>query len=160
MTKEEYLQATSYASVEEARKDLKAIQFLFPAVLGAAFLVRIGAVVDPRVGIVSWALYLAFLVFFIWKCRTIIKKTRHVSKAQLLFSIVFAPLSWIWFYPQLSEPLEIIVGSRMPPTTDAVTEGKTREEARKKGSRNAWKTILYVAIAVLVFGVIAKMFGR
>lgn len=158
MTKEEYLQITSYASPEDAKKDLRTIQVLFPlaliVILLGDFVFRLAILLNNYIGFVVLIGYLGLFIFFVWKCWDVIKKTRKVTKAQLLFSIILAPLSWIWFYPQLSEPLEIIVGTRMPPTTDAVAEGQARVEARKKGSANAVRTILIVAglVALLLIG--------
>jgi hypothetical protein len=154
MTKEEYLHATSYGSVEDAQKDLTLIRVLFiVTLLGiffAQFVLGTAFAISDSLGLFAFLAYIAYWVFFIWKCWDIVKKTLAVNKANVFFSVVLAPLSWIWFYPQLTEPLEIIVGSRMPPTTDAVTEGQARISARKAGARNAWRSMLMIAVGVFV----------
>ena len=164
MTKEEYLQLTSYPSLQEAQKDLSMIQVLFPLTLGLMLvgqpITRLALLMHPAMEAIIFIGYSIFGIFFVWKCRDILVKTRKVAKGELLFSILFAPLSWIWFYPQLSEPLEIIVGKRMPPTTDVATETQARIDAAKKGSRNATRTILIVTgitlLAALVIGFLQK----
>lgn len=161
MTKEEYLHATSYSSVDEAQKDLATIQVLFPASIGVIllldFIFQLAITVHPILGNIVLLGVLVFGIYFIWKCREIIQKTKNVTKATLLFSIVLAPLSWIWFYPQLSEPLEIIVGKRMPPTTNAVEEAEMRVKASKVGTRRALRTILIVMAIVFLIAIIANI---
>lgn len=155
MTKEEYLRATAYASPEEAKKDLSFIRVLFPLAFVLILFSNIGSTLVSLgyevLGVFILFGYLGFLVFFVLRCREIIEKTKKVTKAQLFFSIILAPVSWIWFYPQLSEPLEIIVGSRMPPTTDVAGEQQARAKARKTGANNAVRTILIVAGIVFLF---------
>lgn len=157
MTKEEYLLMTSYASPEDANEDLKTIQFLFPLILVlfmcARTVIQIGWMHNRSLGMIALAATGIVLAYFIWTCWSIAKKTRKVTKAEPLFSLVLAPLSWIWFYPQLSEPLEIIVGKRMPPTTDVAAEAQARIDASKKGTRNAIRTILIVIGIGLVVAV-------
>jgi hypothetical protein len=121
---DEYLKLTGYTSVKEAQKDLKILKILFSVAVVLLNILVILLLINLRILDLYISYYpeifiiigcLIYLCMLVWKCWNVIQKTEQVTRAHIVFSILLAPLSWIWFYPQLVEPLEVIAGLRMPP---------------------------------------------
>ncbi|MCC7522291.1 hypothetical protein IT407_00600 [Candidatus Uhrbacteria bacterium] len=151
MTKEEYMRLTAYTSIEQARHDLNILRSMFVVVLIAIFasdyLYVLLYQINRDFAVFLLIGYVCLLGLFVWKCHELKQKTKQVNKASLVFSIILAPISWIWFYPQMTEPLEIIVGNRQPPTS--VQSMAERDALRKKGNRDTIRTIALVFVLTL-----------
>jgi uncharacterized membrane protein YvbJ len=139
MTREEYMAHTNIKSEEEAKEYLHRLNFLFIAVFIGIVIVRGGAdSIDEGLYAILWLADIALLIYFVWYCVKVIKAEK-ISKASAVFSIIFAPISWFWFYPDITDPLKIILGKKVPPIS--LPSNLSSEEKKKKDKkfwRNFW----------------------
>ena len=155
MTQEEYRARTLIQTPEEAKTRLVHLQELFFAVFGARIFISLS------VGFVTLDVYrflllahVTLIVYFVIYCMKVIKLTRDVTRADLVWSILFAPISWLWFYPEITKPLRIILGELPPP--DKLPTREERAALRKAVNGNYWKSLLiivglcFLCMAVLI----------
>ena len=114
MTVDEYMKQTNIKSVEEARGYLTQIRTLFIALTVGMILNKVTAVAVPGIASLIVLLYIVLLIYFIFYCVKV-KKAVKISKVSAIFCVIFAPFSWIWFYPSIANPLKIIIGSKETP---------------------------------------------
>jgi len=152
MTSEEYRSRTKIRSVAEAQTHLVRLQTIFFVVA----LVQITGDIAQRISDnplmpVLYVLQMAVILFFVGYCRWIIKLTEDVTKANLLWSIFFLPIGWIWFYPAITKPFKVIIGELEAPETlpNPLELAKSRENVNKMYWRTM-KTIAIIAGGVIV----------
>lgn len=160
MTKEEYLRMTNIASEEEAHKMLRNVNGAFLAIVFFSYVVPLVVfyIWDVQFSGVLQIANIIFWVIFTYYCWTV-KKAQKISKVSALFAWFFAPLSWIWFYPQLTEPLRIIIGEKQPPTitVDQFMEEFHRKPDAKASNTRVVKTIVLVSIGVIIFLIVSTI---
>lgn len=161
MTREEYKQHTNIQDAEEAKSLMKRIKILFACTFIGIIGINILRAISSNIeGITIYLLgYLLLYAYFIYRCYEITKKTKKVTRAEIVFSFFFAPISWIWFYDALLEPLQVITGERDVPDHIRIKKELT-EEQKKTIRRNTWKTIgkitlvAFCMVTVMVVAVI------
>lgn len=139
MTREDYMAHTNIKSEEEAKEYLNRLNFLFIAVfIGMVIVNGTADSIDEGLYAIIWLANIALIIYFVWYCVKVIKAEK-ISKATAAFSIIFAPISWLWFYPNITDPLKIIVGKKVPPVSlpNKLTLGE-RKKKDKKFWRNFW----------------------
>ncbi len=151
MTREEYMARTNITSVEQAKGYLNQLRALFIIVflgMAARYLP-----VSEDAALAIFFTYWAIVIYFVAYCVKVVKQEK-ISKAHAAFSILFAPISWIWFYPAIMEPLEIITGKKQPPESlpPELTE-EQKAAKQKEGNKKFWKTIGIVC--AVAFGLMA-----
>lgn len=144
MTVEQYMARTNIKNVNEAENYLSKLKILFVTVFFGMFLTRYVADAYPDIYSLVFLLYLALLIYFVVYCVKILRLEK-ISRANAIFSILFAPLSWIWFYPEIANPLKIITGEKLPPEPSFFSE--EQKKLRQKNNKRFWKkfTIFIVA---------------
>lgn len=148
MSRETYMAHTNIKSEEEARGYLNRLNFLFVAVFLGMLLVKGGAdSMDDDIYTLLWLADIALLIYFVYFCVKVIKAEK-ISKASAIFSIIFAPISWFWFYPDITDPLKIIIGKKVPPIN---FPDKMTQEERKIKDKKFWRKF-WITIGV-IFGV-------
>lgn len=157
MTREEYLAKTQIKSVHEARSRLTHLRILFAVVFVFIILIRGGAgQIDQDTYFLIWVGYIGLLIYFVVYCVKVIKLTNHVTQTNAFWSIIFAPISWFWFYPEITKPLKIIIGEIEPP--EKLPIHHTSEEAKKRreaSDKKFWKMIKIVIVSfAVIFGLI------
>jgi len=150
MTKEEYRAQTEIANAEEAAEYLWNLRAMFIAVFAARYGVYfLGSFGFTSQMIQVYAFCLGGLcLFFIYYCLKIIRLTKNVTKANAIWSILFAPLSWFWFYPEITKPLKIITGEIEPPASIQPIE--ERRQIEQASWKRYWKTLIIVFLISLV----------
>ena len=149
MTREEYRQQTDIQTTDEAKRLQEQFRLLL-TIFGGVWLLALCSRY-----IVYWLEpffligYIVMLVVVFVYARRIIVRTRRVSRADILWAVLFAPISWFWFYPEVVKPLRIIMGELEPPT--ASSQEHSREAVRRAGNKRFWRTIKIVfAVSALV----------
>lgn len=144
-TIEEFLAKTDIKSIEEARGYLVQIKILFwTAFLFMIFINALGES-ETELSTVFVVLYLIFLVYFIFFCAKVLKAER-IPKSNAFWCIFFAPISWFYFYPLISDPLKIIVGEKKPPIRMSEED---RKRLYKEGSKKFWKRF-WVTVGIII----------
>lgn len=116
LTRDEYRAQTGIASADEARQYLGRLKGLFGFIFVYLVAINVAQTVADEEFLIGFSLvYLGCLVAFVTYCWKVIRLTKKVTQANILFSILFAPISWIWFYAELVKPLKIIAGEMEPP---------------------------------------------
>ena len=155
MTKEEYLALTTIKSVEEARGYLLQLRVLFPLLLlliGLSEYLKLPTPYDLYFGIfclVAWA-------YFVYFCRKVIKAEKFADTSYLL-SIIFAPISWIWFYPAIMEPLLIITGEKEIAPGFNIKTVEEKLAAKAKANKSFTSFMLKFIIGSIIF--LVALFG-
>jgi hypothetical protein len=152
MTRQEYISKTGIKDASEAAAYLNKTKNLFISVFFGIILFRaIDLTADEFLSVelyyLIWVAYLGFYIYFIAHCYKIIKLTKKVTKANIAWSLLFAPLSWAWFYPELTKPLKVIAGDMDPPDEKAEL---VNLETEKKIAKGVGRTVIYCAIATTV----------
>ncbi|MDQ5952303.1 MAG: hypothetical protein QG626_430 [Patescibacteria group bacterium] len=150
LTRDEYQAQTGIASAEEAKRYLGRLKGVFGFIF--VYLVAVNlvqTVADEEFLIVFSLVYLVCLAGFVAYCWRVIRLTKKVTQANILFSILFAPISWIWFYPELVKPLKIIAGEMEPP------EALPVRNSRFNNALNAAWQDKKKRIAMIIAGVFA-----
>lgn len=159
MTRQEFQALTDIGSQDEAKEYISRAKMLFitSIVIGVAWqFVDEAAVMTEKY---LWVLALgsiAFQLFFIGYCWKIIQLTKKVTKASIIWLILFAPISWFWFYPALVQPLHIIAGDQ--PAPDHLETAADKKEFNKKVNSNTFRSIGYIVLAVLAGAIIYSFF--
>ena len=156
------MRQTGYTSPDQAQQDLQAIRILLMVLLFVALasqlIVSYAAEINIYLAISIMAADLVFFGYVVLYCRNIIKKTEHVSLAQIGFTFMFllgfaaapfalvlAPMAYIWFVMPLLEPLEVITGVRKPP--ESLQQIEQTKTSRKQVNERTWQTILIISLA-------------
>lgn len=148
MTKEEYRSRTKITSIDEAKSHLLHLRILFIVVFIAP-LIRDVLISSLLTLLVMTVLYVGLWIYFIVYCVKVTRLTREVTKADAFWSIFLAPISWIWFYPAITRPLQIIIGSIEPPeTTPTATD---RALVQKNANKRFFRTLAYVVLVIGLF---------
>ncbi|MFZ4648914.1 MAG: hypothetical protein ACOYMB_04810 [Patescibacteria group bacterium] len=87
------------------------------------------------------------MVFFTVYASKVIKAER-VSNTYAIFCFLFAPISWIWFYPRIMKPLRIILGKEETPSREFIQQQGAKE---KKVKSNFWLKAIVVSISFCIF---------
>ncbi len=147
MTREEYRAVTQIQSAEEAKSWLESTRMLFIASIGfyvAMQFAYYGTSASIDDGVVS-VIYLFLFFYLLVHCIRLIRRTRDVTSAHIIWYFLFAPVSWLWFYTDLVKPLKIIIGEIEPPAELPKRRVLTSEE-RKRVSKRFWRTILWTTV--------------
>jgi len=134
---EEYQSSTGIQNKEEAKKYLKTLRMLFWLTGSLFLLINITSGSNNfAVLMLTTLLILVFIpVFsFHWMyCLKVLRATR-LATTSLFLLFFFAPLSWIFFYPELTKPLKIILGE-IPPPSNLPKKKYSQKESPKKEKR-------------------------
>lgn len=115
MSISEYMAHTNIKSREEAQKYLTNLKILFWLVGVLMFAVKGGSgSFDEGTFALILLVYLVLLVYFVIYCVKVVRAEK-ICRSSAVFTILFAPISWIWFYPAITEPLKIILGIKPTP---------------------------------------------
>lgn len=149
-TVEEYQARTNIKSKEEAEKYLNQLKILFWSVFLSMVLIRgLGESESESVTILIIP-YIGLLIYFIIFSVKVLK-VEKLSGANALWCIFFAPISWLYIYPLMADPLKIILGEKQPPIRLSEEERKKKLfEANKKFRRNLLITIGVVSCVFIV----------
>ena len=144
---------TKIESADEARELWRRTKILFllatPAAVVANMAVSLAEEIEEDILAAGALIYIVLLIVLLINTYIVIRKTERVTKAYTLFTIVFAPFSWIWLYPELVKPLKIIAGDSEPPTTSPVPLQPSVEEQEKRQNLNRITAVLaLVGIAI------------
>lgn len=141
-TAESYLALTDIRDVVTAKKYLNKLNSLF-------FLTFVGIILlnfNP----LFFVILIPLLIYFVVFCNKVIKEER-VSNASAVFVFLFAPISWVWFYPSIMDPLKIIVGEKeLPKKLPKIIEDSTYN----KKIRTVFWTFIGIVVIFLGFLVI------
>lgn len=145
MTRDEYQGLTNYNDPADAKDDLASVKLWFGAMAVSGVLHALAAwnISRPFPGY-TWYVNTPFIILllaFVWFCYSLKQRVKLVSKAALIFTVAFAPLGWFMLYAQLIEPLEIIIGIRLPPKESVDEWTKRSQEIDAKSSSNVLKTV-------------------
>ncbi len=153
MTRDEYRALTKIENEDDARNLLVRTNWLFTGVFIAMILSQVAnAVMLPEQGVAIGIVYIALLIYLTVHSAQVIKRTQPVNKAWAGFAIIFAPISWIWFYPELVKPLKIIAGDMEPPTAVDLPKPMTEEEhiaMKKRIRRHTWRTMGVITLITM-----------
>lgn len=154
MNREEYRLQTKIESVAEARSLLKRTKLLFAiataGVIAANALGSMAEEIEEDAASIFFLVYIVFLIGFLLHNAWLIGKTSQLNKAYALFSVFFAPFSWIWLYPELVKPLRVIIGELEVPEQVMTPAKPTVEETERQERRN--RVVLVVCALVLAAG--------
>lgn len=157
MTKEEYLASTNIKSAEEARQYLKNLNMLFWAVFISSYLVRASTeFFTPQIHLILFLAYIGLLIYFLVYCVKVLRAEK-INAGHAVWSFLFAPISWLYFYPKITNPLKMITGQK------AVISTEEQAQQAKRANRNVFKTIgiaFGVAILVTIGAVLFIEFNR
>ncbi|MDD5043075.1 MAG: hypothetical protein PHD51_00180 [Patescibacteria group bacterium] len=147
---EKYLARTDIKHTEQAREYLNRLKVLFWIAFVGSIVLRGLSESESELVVIFFILYIGFLVYFIYFCTKVLKAEK-LSKANALWCMVFAPLSWLWFYPLITDPLKIILGEKQPPIRLSDAERKQRATETNKKILRLW---ISAGVVVLIFVVI------
>jgi len=137
-TVEEYQARTNIKSKEEAKKYLKQLRVLFWIVFLSIIAMRGLSESESELAVMLVIPYIGLLVYFIIFSVKVLEAEK-LSGANALWWIFFAPISWLYIYPLMADPLKIILGEKQPPIRLSETERKQKSvQANKKFWRNFW----------------------
>lgn len=162
MTLEEYMSHTSIHSVDEAQQLLSNTKIFFWAMFIAFLIVKgAGSSIDSEIFALLWLGDIVLIFFFVLHCMKIIRLTKKVNKTSAVWAIFFAPISWIWFYPDLVKPLKIIVGEIPIPEKIELTHYSPAQKERNAEHLRKLK-ILGLGVLAFAFVIITAnyLFGK
>lgn len=121
-TVEEYQSRTNIKSKEEAAMYLGKLKKLFWGVFLGGIPIRIldsflresSADVLGSIFIVLFIAYLGLSIYFVVFSVKVLKAEK-LSPLNAAWCIFFAPISWLYLYPLITDPLKIILGKKQPP---------------------------------------------
>lgn len=150
----EYQAKTNIKSKEEAKKYLNQLRVLFWIVFLSMVVIRGLGESESELAAILFIPYIGLLIYFIIFSVKVLKAEK-LSGANALWCIFFAPISWLYIYPLMADPLKIILGEKQPPIRLSEAEKKQKTaEANKKFWRNFW-IIIGVVVGVFVISLIA-----
>jgi len=152
LSREDYLALTDIKSTNEAKKYLSNLKILFWSVFIGMIIVRGGLVSDSDFFVLLWLAYLVLLIYFVVYCRKVVKLEK-ISNAWWPLSFLFAPISWIWFYPEIAEPLKIIIGEKSPPKSFPL-ELTEEEKKKKEEDYKKWQKKMLLILGIIVGAII------
>lgn len=153
-TVEEYQARTNIKSKEEAKKYLNQLRVLFWVVFLCMVVIRGLGESESELAAILFIPYIGLLIYFIIFSVKVLKAEK-IPGANALWCIFFAPISWLYIYPLMADPLKIILEEKQPPIrlNEAEIKQKTAE-ANKKFWRNFW-IIIGIVVGVFVISLIA-----
>ncbi len=145
-TAEEYLTKTDIKNTEEAKKYLRQLKALFWLVFLSIIIIRGLGESESELAAILYIPYLGLMIYFIYFCVKVLK-IEKLPKINALWCILFAPISYLYLYPLMADPLKIILGEKQPPAHLNDTERKQKNiEANKKFWRTFWIIIGVVSV--------------
>ena len=158
MSLEEYMAHTNIENIDEAKKYLTQLNILFVLVfIGIIFVRGFATIINENIYATVWIIYIVLLIYFVWYCVKV-ARVEKIQKVSVAFSIIFAPISWLWFYPSITDPLKIAIGKKKPPLKDYFTNKEIMKKTDKKN--NFWKWfIIILLISIVVISMIAWIIG-
>lgn len=152
-TKEGYLSRTGITlTKEEAKKYLRQTRSLFWLVFLALLMMRALSLNEETndqfliLFFIFLPFYFILLIYFIFYCTKVLK-AEHISRANALWCVFFAPLSWLYLYPLITDPLKIIIGKKQPPI---LLNKEERRKRNKKSWRNFWIMIGFLVVIFIL----------
>lgn len=157
MTKEEYMVQTNIKSPEEAKEYLKHLNLLFWSIFLAGIIIRIAQIyLSDGLFLLLFLAHISLLVYFVYYCIQV-KKAIKMQVMSAAFAILFAPISWLWFYSAITGPLKIIIGKTPVPDRLLIQMSSAERKERDKSiNKKVLRTIL-IGLGVyllLVIGII------
>lgn len=153
-TAEEYQTRTNIKSKEEAKKYLNQLRALFWIVFLSMAVIRGLGESESELAVIFFIPYIVLLIYFIIFSVKILKAEK-LSGANALWCIFFAPISWLYIYPLMADPLKIILGKKQPPIRLSEAEIKQKTAvANKKLWRNFW-IIIGIIVGIFAISLIA-----
>lgn len=152
VTREEYQRHTEITSPDEARDYLWKLKISFCLVFIFMIVVQVMNFMGNTNEIFTmmiW-LYILSIVMFVTYCSRVIRLTKKVNRADVIIGLVFAPISWIWFYPELVKPLKIILGELEPPEVLELRKFPSPEVARAANIR-FWGKFVLISLSLVAF---------
>ena len=143
-TPEEYLSETNIKNKEEAKRYLKELKIIFWVHLISLSFLYSSNESGNESAFVFFIFYICILGVFIYFCIKLLK-VEKIPTGNAWFCVVFAPISWLYLYPLLANPLKIILGEKQPPIR--ISNEKRRETYEK--SKKHWKKVSIV-LGILV----------
>ncbi len=111
----EYQARTNIKSKEEAKKYLKQLKnLLWMFFLNFILMIFFGES-ESGVAAIFYITHIGLLVYFVIFSLKLLK-AENLSRANALWCVFFAPISWLLLYPLMANPLKIILGEKLPPT--------------------------------------------
>lgn len=160
-TREQYLANTSIKDIAQAKGYLKQLKLLFWIVFIFSLVVELLDYSEfysndlfGLLGIVN----LGLIIYFIYFCSKVLKAEK-ISRWNALLCVFFAPLSWIYLYPLITDPLKIITGEKQLPVV--LTELEKQQKAtkdNKKFWREMWRMIGVFLGIVIIVGILIYFF--
>lgn len=158
ISKEEYLASTSIKDADEAARYLKRLKILFWSFFWSGIVMQVISEIDTTNSryaifyLIAMASYFALLVYFTYFCAKVLKKTNR-KQYNAMFCFLFAPISWFYYYPYITEPLKIITGEiPLPPRMSEKTKKELKHNYAKgrKFMKYFWiSTAIFVALFIL-----------
>ena len=127
ITKEEYMALTNIKSPEEAKKYFARLKRLFIGTFVSSTIMKIFSYADDSSDLsaffnfIFFVLTITILIYFIIYSVKVLKAEK-LSKIYAGFCIILAPMSWLWFYPYIMDPLKIILGEKKPPLRSSLNK--------------------------------------
>ncbi|MDD4290095.1 MAG: zinc ribbon domain-containing protein [Patescibacteria group bacterium] len=119
-TVEEYLSKTNIKNKEEAKKYLNQFRILLWTVFISMVFVRGLNESAPEGSLMFGIIYLGLLIYLIIFCVKILSVEKQ-PKINAIWCIIFAPLSWLYLYPLIADPLKIIIGQKQEKKPKIIT---------------------------------------
>ena len=146
MHREQYRQLTDISSPDEAHDLIAKTKLIFIAgfvvMAGSIYYARVYSAADTRIALLLSAFEWGYLFFIGWHTYQVIQKTKKVNRANVFLAIFFAPISWLWLYPELVKPLKIITGEIDTP--EHIEDRTQNLEAAAEYNRNYWRKFFKV----------------
>lgn len=156
-TRESFMARTNIKSVAEATGYLRKLKGLFWLIFISSALVRSLSEAGSGIFSLMFLVHIGLLIYFIYFCVKVLK-AENLPKSNAIWSVVFAPISWFYFYPLIANPLKIITGTIEPPNPLTGDEKKQRKiESDKKFWRRIkigtgiFLTIFIIALVAIIF---------
>ena len=142
----------------EAKEYIRRLRLLFVLAFVFSIVLRGGAESSEVRQEVYYFLFIAILCFygyFIYYCALVLKREEQSGFSALL-CVFFAPISWLWLYPSIINPLLVITGEREAPKPLSKEKREALERKNKKFYRNF---IIIVGVIFLLFMMLLTIFA-
>jgi hypothetical protein len=154
-TLEEYLAETNIKNKEEAKAYLRELRITFWVVFLCGSILYSLNESDNKLVFLFFIFYVCFSVYFIYFCFKLLK-IEKIPTGNAWFCIIFAPISWLYLYPLLANPLKIILGEKQPPIR---MSGAEKQKIYEKSKRRWGKVsvVLWILTFLWLLGVVVDI---
>ena len=151
---EDYMLLTNIKSKKEAKRNLDLLILLFWLVFLSGAFIRAMENEDELLELFS-LMYLLLLWCFIYFCIKVLRSLK-LSKWNAVFCVIFAPISWLYLYSLMANPLKIILGRKELPEEIPANLIKSNRKFNEREKSN-YKNILF-DLAVSLFLMLVTFF--